>query len=155
MCHSFNTASLWKHEDILNNFFQNNLTADTDIYKSFKDDSAFKENNLFRSNNSTFYDFINVVNPLANKAQIHNISVSYFVLGNFFAKYKSHLKEVHLLILSPPILVTMDTKIFVALTWRFKKTRTWRRECHISFLWNCFHGNGWWFGSTCARGILL
>ena len=48
-----------------------------------------------------YHDNFNIVNPLGNKTEKYKISAFYFVIGNFSAKFKSRLEDIHLAVLSP------------------------------------------------------
>ena len=77
-----------------------------ETFKSFKDGRYFKENVLFQPNPNAlqiclYHSDFNIVNPLGNKPEKYKVSAFYFVIGNFSAKFKSRLKDIHLVILSP------------------------------------------------------
>lgn len=52
------------------------------------------------------YDDFNVVNPLGNKVSKYKLSAFYFVVGNISNKFRSRLKDIHLVLLCPSTLVT-------------------------------------------------
>ena len=82
-----------------------------ETFKLFKDGRCFKENLLSQSNLNAlqiclYHDDFNIGNPLGNKTEKYKISAFHFVIGNFSAKLKSHLRDIHLEVLSPAAFVS-------------------------------------------------
>ena len=107
-----------QHEDVLGELASNceSEHANLETFKSFEDGRYFKENVLFQSNPNAlqiclYHNDFNIVNPLGNKTEKYKVSAFYFVIGNFSAKFKSRLKDIHQAVLSPAALVGRSAKI--------------------------------------------
>ena len=75
------------------------------VIKTFGDSLAFKSNKFLNSRERDseiclYHDDFSVVNPLGNKTHKHKISAFCFVLGSLPPKFKSRLKDIHLVLLS-------------------------------------------------------
>ena len=78
----------------------------TGVIKTFRGSLAFKSNKFLNSREHVleiclYHDDFIIVNPLGNKTNKHKISAFYFVLGNLPPKFKSRLKDIHFVLLSP------------------------------------------------------
>ena len=98
-----------KHEDVLGTVITHKPSNDGRL-NSFSDGSLCKANPLFSSHEVAlqivlYHDDFNVVNPLGNKVNKYKVSGFYFVIGNMPSKFKSRLKDIHLVLLSPAAFV--------------------------------------------------
>ena len=80
------------------------------IISTFEDGSNFKENTLFSNKTHVlqiiFYnDDFQCSNPLGNKTAKYKVSAFYFSLGNLSTKFRSRLKDIHLVALTPAFVV--------------------------------------------------
>ena len=94
------------HEDVLGEILCNDEIAESGHLKSYCDGLNYYSNELFASEKLTlelvlYHDDFNIVNPLGNKTVKYKISAFYFVVGNIPARYRSRLKDINLIILSP------------------------------------------------------
>ena len=96
---------LLKHEDVLSQVLKNPHEQSGRL-ASFADSENYKKNKLFQSSANCleiilYHDDFGTANPLGNKVSKYKISAFYFVLGNIPAKFRSRLKDINLLLLSP------------------------------------------------------
>ena len=94
-----------RHEDVLAHIYAE-TSPQNGVIKTFRDSLGFKSNTFLNSREHVleiclYHDEFSIVNSLGNKTHKHKISAFYFVLGNLPPKFKSRLKDIHLVILSP------------------------------------------------------
>ena len=75
------------------------------VIRTFRDSSTFKSDNFLNSREHVpeiclYHDDFSIANLLGNKTHKHKISAFYFALGNLPPKFKSRLKDIHLVLLS-------------------------------------------------------
>ena len=104
-----------QHEDVLAELTSNweSEHPNLETFKSFKDGRCFKGKSLFQSNPNCleiclYCNDFNIVNPLGNRTEKYKVSAFYFVTGNFSAKFKSRLEDIHLALLSPAAFVSKN-----------------------------------------------
>ena len=95
--------TLLRHKDVLTHIYATK-SPQNGVIRSFRDSLAF--NNFSNSREHVLkiclchHDF-SIAYPLGNKTCKHKISSFYFVLGNLPPKFKSTLKDIYLVLLSP------------------------------------------------------
>lgn len=78
--------------------------TDSDALTDFSDGAVFEESPFFNCGQpclslQLYNDEFEVLNPLGSKRTLHKVSAFYFSLGNLKPKFRSALKNIHLLIL--------------------------------------------------------
>ena len=103
-----------EHEHVLGEVINNQSSLagkDNSVIRRYSDGIAYAGNKLFSSTGHQLeiilhHDDFNVVNPLGNKVSKYKLSAFYFVVGNISNKFRSRLKDIHLVLLCPSTLVT-------------------------------------------------
>ena len=95
-----------RHEDVLAHIYAEPFPQDG-VIRAFSDSSASKSNNFLNAGEHVLEiclyhdDFSIVKQQLGNKTHTHKMSAFYFILGNLPPKFKSRLRDIHLVLLSP------------------------------------------------------
>ena len=94
-----------RHEDVSAHIYAE-TSPQNGVIKTFRDSLAFKSNKFLNSREHVLdiclhHDDFSIFNPLGSKTHKHKISAFDFVLGNLPPKFKSRLKDIYLVLLSP------------------------------------------------------
>ena len=100
-----------QHEDLLSHCLNSEMSRNDGRIGTYYDNENFKQNKLFNCQENSIeiilcHDEFNVVNPLGNKVSKYKLSAFYFVIGNVPNQFRSRLKDINLLLLSPASYIT-------------------------------------------------
>ena len=97
-----------QHKDVLSHCLNSGVSRNDGRIGTYEN---FKQNKLFNSPKNSieiilYHDDFNVVNPLGNKVSKYKVSAFYFVIDNVPNQFRSRLKDINLLLLSPASYIT-------------------------------------------------
>ena len=101
-------TALLQHEHVFTILQENIPSPGEGEYTSLRDESAYKQNDLFQLDSNTLqiclhHDDFNIWNPLRRKIQ--NYFLQFLLIGKLLMRVYSCLKDIHFLILTPVLLV--------------------------------------------------